>query len=99
MESILSSAILYDGVIVGGKRHKDIINALEKLAGKRYDEAKTDREFQGFLTSTGRYVNRSEAFQIAVKANQLLFPKLYGDLTNLNKELTSEDLYGIDKEN
>lgn len=43
---------------------------------------------QGFTTSLGRFVNRSEALAIAGRANQILEHK-NGDLT----ELYSEDLW------
>jgi hypothetical protein len=43
---------------------------------------------QGFLTTTGRFVNREEALEIALKNNQVL------DLSNIRgNNLYSEDLY------
>jgi hypothetical protein len=42
---------------------------------------------QGFMTSTGRFVDRKEAWEIAVASGQIDENRGY------NKELFSEDLY------
>jgi hypothetical protein len=42
---------------------------------------------QGFMTSTGRFVDRKEAWEIAVASGQI------DDKGGYNKELFSEDLY------
>lgn len=52
---------------------------------------------QGFITSLNRYVGRQEAFIIASKANQLLYPQLYD--SNGANILTSECLFPTDWEN
>jgi len=48
-------------------------------------------KLQGFLTNTGRFVNRQEAFIIAQKANQII-PRKTGEINN-GPDLFSEDLF------
>ncbi|SRR6266478_3813574 len=70
-----------DGRVWTGKRHghciKTIIQATGKTPNENYE--------QGFVTLSGRFVNRKEAAMIAVHAGQ-------AELT-LPCELFSEDLY------
>ena len=90
-EFIICSAVNYHGTIVGGRRHKNCHNTIKELLNIENDGL--DREDQGFLTSTGRFVDRSIAFKIAKKNNQIVH-KMFDDCdTGI---LTSEDLYGID---
>lgn len=79
-ERILSAAVWVDdgiahanqstptGVIVGGWRHHACLNAASSLTeGRRPNH----RRHQGFLTATGRFVDRREAKRIAVAAGQV----------------------------
>jgi hypothetical protein len=76
-----------DGKVWTGKRHGDVFPKIIKELGI---QTVTHKEFiQGFVTDEGRFVDRQEAFKIAVACDQLI-----------NKEdpwsaptLMSEDLY------
>ncbi len=93
-EYILCSAVNHNGTIVCGRRHKDCHNIIENLVG--INNADCNREQQGFLTSLNRFVDRKEALIIA-KTNKQLVHKMFDDDTDLNRELTSEDLFGVDE--
>ena len=83
----LPNNILY-GVVVKGHRHADIIETVYNLLGKRtvrFAEDGVGEHEQGFVTNQNRYVNRTEAMVIALKAKQVK--------SNLSTELFSEDLY------
>ena len=81
------------GFVVLGRRHHNCFSSIQSI-GKAIGYDKTiivkkgiiveERETQGFLTSTDRFVDRIEAAQIAYVAKQIDKP--------LNK-LFSEDLY------
>lgn len=73
------------GYVMCGRRHHNIINLRFELTGKRTN----DRQGQGFLTNTDRFVNRQEAYEIARDAGQLLL----GDYQTKPYMLTSEDIY------
>lgn len=89
------------GIVFCGHRHPA---CLEQAAGyfrdehppygHRWDELRREgKTHQGFLTSQNRYVDREEAFQIALVAGQLA-PRLHPKAgTDKNPELFSEDLY------
>ena len=51
-----------------------------------------DREYQGFLTSENRFVNRMDAWVIAKNNNQIKFGLEASD-NGENSELISENLY------
>jgi hypothetical protein len=100
MERIICAAIHYkdaptpthtvtnvsQGLILCGMRHPDIIGQCSSLTGKRTSEMGPYE--QGFLTTNKRFVDREEAFKIALEAGQIL------DLTKTRGEkLYSEDLY------
>ena len=92
-EFIICAAVNYDGTIVCGRRHKDCYLTAESLLKKHVHVQKpqfTDRENQGFMTSTGRFVTRAEAFKIA-KANDQIIHKMFDN--DSEGSLTSEDLY------
>jgi hypothetical protein len=77
------------GVVVEGHRHADIIRTVLNLLGKRTcsnGENCSGESVQGFTTNMNRFVNRSEAMQIARNANQVISDTTF-------KELYSEDLY------
>ncbi len=75
------------GVVLCGHRHGHIIQQLVALTGLRTvtngEDAGGAHE-QGFLTSTGRFVDREEAAELAFDA---------GQIKERIKTLYSEDLY------
>ena len=82
---ICAAVIAENGIIVRGQRHGDCLYALSRMKLKQ----KSDVNAQGFITSTGRYVNREEGRKLQDKA----------EITSADKEryrydtLFSEDLY------
>lgn len=72
-EFILCAAIDYNGVIICGHRHGDCYEVLEALVGKIDTNKLPNRDRQGFLTSTNRYVNRAEAWVIAKANDQIVY--------------------------
>lgn len=89
-EFILCAAIDYNGIIVSGRRHKDCYNTLKQLTNIIDDYLLPDRDKQGFLTSTGRFVDRETAFTIAKDNKQIIHNMYDNDSSGI---LTSEDLY------
>jgi conjugative element/phage-associated large polyvalent protein len=72
-ERIKEAAIqLNDGQILTGSSHADIIKDLEKTHGQFYDDL-VDKlsPVDGFVTSSGRFVDRVEANKIAGLADQI----------------------------
>ena len=78
-----------------GFRHHDILIRFR-------DEVSQDPADQGFYTSKGRFVNRIEAYEIALKAGQIRHPqrtckilreRIYESLQERVCELFSEELY------
>ena len=69
------------GFVMCGRRHQDIKILLKELE----IEYNKDTIIEGFLTSSNHFVDRSEAFQIAIKSGQV--SKQFGT------KLTSECLY------
>jgi len=60
------------GLVFCGHRHPAIIAQLAAVYGDRAARAADGmREAQGFLTSKGRFVNRQEAYEIAVTFGQV----------------------------
>jgi hypothetical protein len=79
-EKVICAAVrASNGKIVRGHRHNDAIRALQAMPGYESEQPRGDD--QGFVTSTNRFVNRKEAYQ-------LHFP----DSTEPG-ELHSDDLY------
>lgn len=93
-EYILCAAIKLMGMnnnntaVISGFRHVDIIIQLNKLGISLDYQGDSDMEchWMGFLTSKNRFVNRSEAYKIALEANQI-------EEKELSSLLISEDLY------
>jgi hypothetical protein len=98
LEHILCAALYYNdknkydhqpdnieiGIVITGLRHSNCMYMFSLLYC--YGNHKYER-FQGFLTSTNRFVDRKEAYKIALKSRQLLNgPKD-------DETLYSEDLY------
>lgn len=85
LEHILCAAIWADdgvghphqptatGMVFCGHRHHNIFALLGPMYGKLVAErrARGVAEVQGFLTSTGRFLNRKDAMQVALKAGQV----------------------------
>lgn len=76
MKAIKQAAILYNGVIFKGDRHRNIIAANKHIPLNKGEE--------GFITSSGMFLNRKEAAKIAYMTGQIKKPK---------QKLISEDLY------
>jgi hypothetical protein len=68
-------------ILMGGYRHSDIMLNLVLLGIRE----RVSNEDQGFMTSTGRFVDRKEAALIAESAGQLI--------REIGSQLYSEDLY------
>lgn len=100
MERILCAAIHYPyhpkppqsnrsapstGIVLCGWRHANIIGQYFVLTGKA---TRSSNSVQGFLTSTGRFVDRIEAGNIAIKAGQWRITE-----EDSGRPLYSEDLY------
>lgn len=96
MERVLCAAVWVDdrvshpyqpkatGVVLSGHRHHQVLIHASLLRGvDRYTE-----KVQGFLTDRGRFVDRAEAFELALAAGQLEGRKIHRP-----GELYSEDLY------
>lgn len=93
-EYILCAAIHYDdgkyyshqpngittGFVISGYTHSAIIESIAIPFGRRI----THKDEQGFLTSTGKFVDRGDALDIAINN---------GQTTKSSGELYSEDLY------
>lgn len=78
MKIIDQAAIWNNGVVYKGVRHKDIVMAAPKHLNIRKGG------IEGFVTSSGLFVDRKEAAELAFKFGQIDTPK---------EELKSEDLY------
>nr|WP_278388443.1 hypothetical protein [Brucella intermedia] len=66
-------------------RHDTILKSMLFVMG--FEDALVPHDKQGFLTSTGRFVNRVEGYHIAYRAKQLIAN------TAGRPELYSEDLW------
>lgn len=86
METIIAAAIQYGATISlpPPARHHTIIQTMDLEMD--IDGMKAIPSSQGFLTSSGRFVNRVEAYYIALKAEQL-------SKTKDKPQLYSEDLW------
>ncbi len=91
-ETILCAAIDYNGVIIPGFRHGTCYATLKMLVKGIKDDDLPGRDKQGFLTSTGRYVDRKEAWFIAKRHNQIKFG-LEASENGEDSMLISENLY------
>ncbi len=92
MEKIICAAIKVNDIdkVFYGHRHSHAISAMHD--GLSWEHSRKEimsmKTIQGFVSSTGRFVERNEAFTIAMKNNQIL------DQNNTRgNELYSEDLY------
>ncbi len=74
-----------DSRIWTGRRHADVIRKINAEG----DTVTHTKFIQGFITDDGKFVNRHEAFKIAMEFNQLLNPEDPWAAPTL----MSEDLY------
>jgi hypothetical protein len=65
---IKQAAILYNGVIFKGDRHRNIISANKHIPLKN--------GIEGFITTQGLFLNREEAAKIAYMTGQIKNKKL-----------------------
>lgn len=82
---ICAAVLAQDGTVMRGQRHSDCIGALRD----RNKKPKFEPEAQGFVTSTGRYVDRLEGRKLQDAAGiKSASPDGY-----MGNTLFSEDLY------
>lgn len=87
MESIVAAAIRYPSgffALAPPYRHHHIVDYLASRGMRQGLEWQ-----EGFLTNTGRFVNRKDAYQIAEAARQIL----PGAVSFKHTDLYSEDLW------
>lgn len=86
-EYIVCSAIKLGNIVVAGVRHDDCVNTIVALKGKEYliECVDNGRYTEGFVTSTGRFMDREQAYKFAVENGQVE--------ENDSEILASEDLY------
>lgn len=85
------AALKYGDEVFVGQTHAEIL--ADQLLDQRPDlVAKHTPENEGFLTTHNRFVDREEAFQIALKAKQGIVEDLPEDVT----QLTAEDLINLE---
>lgn len=91
-EIIICSAVKRadTGQVYYGHRHHQCISAAnDEMSWKMSREQMKDiKLIQGFITNENRFVDREEAFVIALKNNQIL-----KDSENYGRKLYSENLY------
>jgi hypothetical protein len=82
-ERIIAAAIQYGGTISlpPPARHHTIIQTMDLEMG--IEGIRAEPQTQGFLTSTGRFVNRIEAYYLAFKSGQIISetkgPRLFSE--------------------
>jgi hypothetical protein len=86
-EYILCSAISYHDEIFTGYRCGDAIKVFLRI----YFKEALSETIQGFITSKGRFVDRTEAYYIAEKNNQIKFEVI--DFKGKTPLLMSINLY------
>lgn len=98
-ENRMSYAYPPRGLVFGGLRHADCMvivrawwDALDPAAAARVTAASNrgHRGVQGFLTTSGRFVDRMEAYKIANAQGQIVRALARNKIDGV---LTSEDLY------
>ena len=88
-ESIVAAAVFHGCIfsLPAPARHHTILNSLSVVLG--IESAQVHQANQGFLTSSGRFVNRTEAYYIAHRQNQIL----PSQSAKVIPELFSEDIW------
>lgn len=93
-ERIVCAANKYGDVVLAGVRHAcGAMRGVQEALDARHCDLDEDygEEVQGFLTSKHRFVDRHEAWKIALEQNQIV-RRCGGDTRN-GGELYSENLY------
>ena len=95
-ERIVSAANRYGDVILAGVRHgsEDMYSLFaraEDVCDFRFKDTLSNKEEQGFITSKYRFVDRKEAWKIAVEQKQIV-RRVGGDDSD-GGTLYSENLY------
>lgn len=67
-EKILCAAIKYSGGVILGPNHANCLFMLAEIRGTHASRADDE---QGFVTTTNRFVDRKEAYDIAEREGQL----------------------------
>ena len=94
---IICSAVKYKGHVISGRRHGDAFSTLERfLDPELYKAIDYDDLVCGFVDNWGDFHTRSEAWVIALDADQILYGKGTQDPNEI-PILISEHLY-LDKE-
>ena len=75
--------------IVCGLRHGDCLKIIKQLNSNWKNSSKT----QGFITNTGKFLDRKEAFKYAKEIGQCNATQRYYWEDHDQEELYSEDLY------
>ena len=89
-EYIVCSCINYNGIKVGGRNMRNCLEAIIALVPNADGKVMTNN--QGFITSTGRFVTREEAWDIAKDADQIKYEVLK-DFGNMKPFLMSINLF------
>ena len=92
IERVHQPSNIKTGFVICGRRHNNCINTfamIMKLPYSTYAHRIQNKEIQGFLTNTNRFVDRKEALIIATNAKQLI----HDVKLDSNVGLTSEDIY------
>lgn len=77
------------GIVVAGRRHHNCIITVAELMGKNWKKDHLPLEknsIQGFITSHNRFLNRQEAWTLAIESGQI-------EADEKENTLFSEDLY------
>lgn len=77
-ERIVAAAVVWGGVIYSlprPARHHDVMQRIPKLGPNVQPEVDLQPANQGFITSSGRYVDRGEAAVLAIQAGQIERPR------------------------
>lgn len=95
-ERIVSAANRYGDVVLSGVRHGSLdmyslFDHVENVCDLRLNETLSRKEEQGFITSRYRFVDRKEAWKIAVEQKQIV-RRVGGDDSD-GGTLYSENLY------
>ncbi len=82
------------GIVVVGHRHHNCFSTLELILKnfKKFDCDNVDKMTMGFLTNKNRFVDRKEAYKIAIEAEQIKPRKPNEELSGLFKDLKDENL-------
>lgn len=93
-ERIVCAANKYGSLVIAGVRHAcSTMYGVKEALDARYCDINEDygEEVQGFLTSKHRFVDRQEAWTIAVEQQQIV--RRVGGDTSKGGTLYSENLY------